>query len=196
MLTFKEILMKAIKWLFASMLLLAGSGLSLGQDTKAAEHRTVAQVLDRSVSGVESEFVPAADAMPEDKYSFAPTNGEFKGVRTFAQQVKHVAAVNYLIGAAILEEKPPVDPGGENGPDSVKTKADIVKFLKDSFAYAHKAVGTINDGNLLSPIKSPFGENTVTRLGMATLIVGHCFDHYGQMVEYLRMNNIVPPASR
>jgi hypothetical protein len=196
MLTFEEILMKAIKWLFASMLLLAGSGLALGQDTKPAEHRTVAQVLDRSVSGVEGEFVPAADAMPEDKYSFAPTNGEFKGVRTFAQQVKHVAAVNYLIGAAILEEKPPIDPGGENGPDSVKTKADIVKFLKDSFAYAHKAVGTINDGNLLSPFKSPFGENTVTRLAMATLIVGHCFDHYGQMVEYLRMNNIVPPASR
>jgi hypothetical protein len=117
-------------------------------------------------------------------------------VRSFGQQVKHVAAVNYLVGAAILEEKPLVDIGGENGPDSVKTKADIVKFLKDSFAYVHKAVGTINDGNLLSPIKSPFGEGMVTRLGMATLIVGHCFDHYGQMVEYLRMNAIIPPASR
>jgi hypothetical protein len=110
--------------------------------------------------------------------------------------VKHVAAVNYMVGAAILEEKPPIDLGGENGPDSVKTKADIVKFLKDSFAYVHKAVGTINDGNLLSPIKSPFGEGMTTRLGMATLIVGHCFDHYGQMVEYLRMNSIIPPASR
>jgi hypothetical protein len=152
--------------------------------------------LDRSVAGVESEFVPAAEAMPEDKYSFAPTNGEFKGVRNFALQAKHVAAVNYLVGAAILGEKPPVELGGENGPDSVKTKAEIVKFLKDSFAYAHKAVGSINEGNLLSPIKSPFGEGMVTRLGLATLIVGHCFDHYGQMVEYLRMNSIVPPASR
>ena len=74
--------------------------------------------------------------MPEDKYSFAPTNGEFKGVRTFAQQVKHVAAVNYMIGAAILVEKPPVELGGENGPDSIASKADIMKFLKDSFAYA------------------------------------------------------------
>jgi hypothetical protein len=188
--------MKKIKWLFASLLLLASSGLAQEQDAKPADHRTVAQVLDRSVSGVENQFVPAADAMPEDKYSFVPTNGEFKGVRSFAQQVKHVAAVNYLVGAAILEEKPPVDLGGENGPESLKTKADIVKFLKDSFAYAHKAVGTINDGNLLSPIKSPFGEGMTTRLGMATLIVGHCFDHYGQMVEYLRMNSIVPPASR
>ncbi len=188
--------MTKMKWLFATMLLLVGRTLVVGQEAKPVEARTVAQVLDRGVAGVESEFVPAADAMPEDKYSFAPTNGEFKGVRTFAQQVKHVAAVNYLVGAAILGEKPPVDTGGENGPDSVKTKADILKFLKDSFAYFHKAVGTINDGNLVSPIKSPFGQGTVTRLGMATLIVGHCFDHYGQMVEYLRMNAIIPPASR
>jgi DinB superfamily len=188
--------MKKMKWLFASLLLLTSSGIAQAQDAKPADHRTVAQVLDRSVTGVENEFVPAADAMPDDKYSFVPTNGEFKGVRSFAQQVKHVAAVNYLVGAALLEEKPPVDIGGENGPDSVKTKADIVKFLKDSFAYVHKAVGTIDDGNLLSPIKSPFGEGMTTRLGMATLIVGHCFDHYGQMVEYLRMNSIIPPASR
>jgi len=188
--------MKKRKWLFASVLLLASTGLCQAQDAKPADHHTVAQVLDRSVTGVENEFVPAADAMPEDKYSFVPTNGEFKGVRSFAQQAKHVAAVNFMVGGAILEEKPPIDLGGENGPDSVKTKADIVKFLKDSFAYVHKAVGTINDGNLLSPIKSPFGEGMTTRLGMATLIVGHCFDHYGQMVEYLRMNSIVPPASR
>ena len=188
--------MKKMKWLFAFVLVLAAGSLALGQDAKPAEHRTIAQVLDRSLTGVENEFVPAADAMPEDKYSFAPTSGEFKGVRTFAQQIKHVAAVNYMVGAAILEEKAPVELGGENGPDSVKSKADIAKFLKDSLAYAHKAVGSITEGNLLSPIKSPFGESMVTRLGMATLIVGHCFDHYGQMVEYLRMNSIVPPASR
>jgi hypothetical protein len=188
--------MKKATGLLAFLLLLAGGRLAQAQDAKPAEHHSIAEVMDRGVAGVESEFAPAAEAMPEDKYSFAPTNGEFKGVRTFAQQVKHVAAVNYLIGAAILEEKPPVELGGENGPDSVKTKADTVKFLKDSFAYVHKAIATINDANLLKPIKSPFGEGMTTRLGMATLIVGHCFDHYGQMVEYLRMNNIVPPASR
>lgn len=188
--------MRQTKWLFASMLLLAASGVALAQNAQPAEHRTIAQVLDRGVSGVEKEFVSAADAMPEDKYFFAPTVGEFKGVRTFAQQVKHVAAANYMIGAAILAEKPPVELGSENGPGSLKTKADILNFLKSSFAYLHKAVGSINDGNLLNPIKSPFGEGMTTRLGMATLIVGHCFDHYGQMVEYLRMNSIVPPASR
>jgi len=171
-------------------------GLAFAQGAKAEEHHTVGQVLDHSISGVEGEFVPAAEAMPEDKYSFAPTGGEFKGVRTFAQQVKHVAAVNYMIGASILVEKPPVELGGENGPDNITSKADIVKFLKDSFAYAHKAASSVNEQNLTEPIKSPFGEGKTTRLGMATLIVGHCFDHYGQMVEYLRMNGIVPPASR
>jgi hypothetical protein len=188
--------MRKIQWLFACVLLFATSGFAAAQEAKPAEHRTIAQVLDRGVSGVEKQFVSAADAMPEDKYSFAPTNGEFKGVRTFAQQVKHVAAVNYMVGAAILEEKPPVDVGSENGPDSMKTKAEIVKFVADSFAYVHKAVGVINEGNLVNAIKSPFGEGTTTRLGMSTLVVGHCFDHYGQMVEYLRMNGIVPPASR
>jgi hypothetical protein len=136
---------------------------------------------------MEGEFVPAAEAMPEEKYSFAPTTGEFKGVRTFSQQVKHVAAVNYIVAAGILGEKPPVDTGEENGPDSAKSKADIVKFLKDSFAYAHKAVATINDANSVESMKSPFGEGTTTRLSMAVLLTGHGFDHYGQMVEYLRL---------
>ena len=187
---------RTMNWLFASLLVLGCSCVAFAQAAKSDEHRTISQVLDRSVSGVEGEFVPAAEAMPEDKYSFAPTNGEFKGVRTFAQQVKHVAAVNYMVGASILVEKPPVELGSENGPDSVKTKAEIVKFLKDSFAYFHKAVASIDEKNLVDPIQSPFGQNKATRLGMATLIVGHCFDHYGQMVEYLRMNGIVPPASR
>jgi uncharacterized damage-inducible protein DinB len=184
--------MKTMKSLCAFLLLLCCSGLALGQDSKA----TVAQTLDRSVTGVEKEFVPAAEAMPEDKYGFAPTAGEFKGVRTFMQQVKHVAAVNFLVGASILGEKPPVDLGDENGPPSVKTKADAIKFINDSFAYVHKAIASITDANQLEPIKSPFGEGKTTRLGMATLIIGHNFDHYGQMVEYLRMNGIVPPASR
>jgi uncharacterized damage-inducible protein DinB len=187
--------MKIMNWLFAAVLMILGTGTALGQ-AKSEEHRTVSQIEDHLVSSVEGEFVPAADAMPEDKYSFAPTNGEFKGVRTFAQQVKHVAAVNYLIAAAILEEKPPVDTGGESGPDSITSKADIMKFTKDSFAYLHKALSSINEKNETDQIKSPFGPGKVTRLGIATLVLWHNFDHYGQMVEYLRMNGIIPPASR
>ena len=176
----------------ACLLLL--SGIALAQAAKPAAPQTVGQVLDSSVTNVEKEFVPAADAMPEDKFSFAPTTGEFKGVRTFEQQVKHVAAVNYILAAGILGEKPPVDTGGESGPDSIKTKADIIKYLKDSFVYLHKAVLSINDENLVAPTKNPFGEGTATRLALASGAVGHCFDHYGQMVEYLRLNGIIPPC--
>jgi uncharacterized damage-inducible protein DinB len=178
-------------WMLAVVLACCGWAMA-----QAEQKKTVTSVMDGTVKTIEGELVPAVEAMPEDKFGFAPTNGEFKGVRTFAQQVKHVAAVNYIVAAGILGEKPPVDTGGESGPDTVKTKADIVKFLKDSYAYAHKAVATINDSNAVALIKNPFGEGTATRLGMGTVFAWHGFDHYGQIVEYLRMNGIVPPASR
>jgi uncharacterized damage-inducible protein DinB len=186
--------MKARRGLVAcGLLLIAVAAVAQAQKE---ERRTVTQVLNRTVSNLEEEFVPAAEAMPEDKFSFAPTNGEFKGVRTFGQQIKHVAAVNYELGAAILQEKPPVDIGDESGPASITTKADILKYLKESFAYVHKAIDTINEKNLVELVPSPFGEGKVSRLGLATSVAWHGFDHYGQMVEYLRMNGIIPPASR
>lgn len=182
--------MKLMKLGMASLFLLGCASAVLAQDAKP----DVTKTLNGYVSRVEHEFVEAADAMPEDKYSFAPTNGEFKGVRTFAEQVKHVAAVNYAFGAGILGEKPPVDVNEEKGPDSVKSKADIMKFLNDSFAYLHKALARVNGENLVAPIQ--WGKNPATRLQIALMAAGHPWDHYGQMVEYLRMNGIVPPASR
>ena len=184
--------MKKIALMLAAMFVFCGLALAQAADEK----KTTTSVLDGTVKTIESELVPAVEAMPEDKFGFAPTGGEFKKVRTFGEQAKHIAAVNYIVAASILGEKPPVDIGGESGPDSVKSKADIVKFLKDSFVYAHKAVASINEANALGPIKNPFGEGTATRLGMGTVFAWHGFDHYGQMVVYLRMNGISPPASR
>ncbi|MGA3314905.1 MAG: DinB family protein [Candidatus Korobacteraceae bacterium] len=163
---------------------------------KPDQKPTFAMVLDRSLSSVEHEVVPAAEAMPEDKFNFAPTQGEFKSVRTFAQQVKHIAAVNYMLGAGILAEKPPLDLEGENGPAKITSKADVVQFLKDSFTYLHKAMNSIDENNILGLVQSPFGPNRVSRLGLSVIAISHPFDHYGQMVEYLRVNNIIPPASR
>jgi uncharacterized damage-inducible protein DinB len=188
-------MMNRIVGLTLCWLVLAGIGASQGQKPKE-EHRSVTEILDHTVMNLEHEFVPAAEAMPEEKYGFAPTNGEFKGVRTFAQQIKHVAAVNYELAGAILEEKPPVDIGDESGPASITKKADILKYLNDSFAYVHKAMQTINEKNLAETVRSPFGEGRVSRLGLAAAVASHGYDHYGQMVEYLRMNGIVPPASR
>lgn len=188
--------MKISAWI--GILLLQTGIAALGQQMPKPEPpRTVAQVLDRAVTNVEKEFVSAAEAMPEDKFDYAPTEGEFKGVRTFAQQVKHVAATNFELASTILQEKAPVEIGDdENGPAAVKTKAQIMQFLKDSFAYLHKAVATITPQNEVESMKSPWGQSTVTRLGLTTLTVGHCFDHYGQIVVYLRHNGIVPPASK
>lgn len=188
-----------MKQLFSLMMcgLLAFTAAAVAQADKSKdEHRTAAQVLDGAAASMEKEFVSALEAMPEDKFNYAPTAGEFKKVRTFAEQAKHVAAVNYILGAAILGEKSPADTGGESGPASLTTKADVVKYVKASFEYAHKAINSITEKNLLEPVKSPFGDGTMTRLGMAGIITSHGFDHYGQMVVYLRSNGIVPPASR
>src|SRR5215471_9329738 len=161
---------------------------------------TIASEIDREIGRVEKEVVEAAEAMPEDKFDFSPEKlnvpgSDYKGVRTFGQQLKHIAASNYLIWSPITGEKPPDNVNDGKGPDNMKAKADIIKFLKDSFAFGHKAVGTLNDSNLVQPITRPNRPPT-TRLFLATFAPAHTFDHYGQMVEYLRMNGIVPPASR
>lgn len=157
---------------------------------------TVTSVLDRNFSNLEHDFVPAADAMPEDKYNFAPTQGEFKGVRTFALEVRHVAATNYSVSAALLGEKPPEGSEKDNGPDNLTTKSQIMDYLKQSMAYTHRAIARVNEKNMLTKVKSPFGDRMVTKLSLASVPAWHSFDHYGQMVEYLRMNGIIPPASR
>lgn len=159
---------------------------------------TFAAVYNRLLTGMQKEIADAAQAMPDDKFNFAPaaSQGDFKGVRTFADQVKHIAGANYMFGAAILGEKPPAEMGGENGPSKLTSKTEIVKYLNDSFAYLQKALNSINESNVLGEVQSPFGSRKATRLALATIALSHPNDHYGQMVEYLRMNGIIPPASR
>ncbi len=108
-----------------------------------------------------------------------------------------MAAVIYLCAASVLDEPVPEEAGkGENGPPTLKTKDDYVKYLKAAFAYGHKAMNRVTEHNMLQTIKSPFGAGDVPRVSMVTAPVWHSFDHYGQMVVYARMNGIVPPASR
>lgn len=164
--------------------------------------QTFASVLENEINGVEREFVDAAEAMPEDKFNFTPATlgikgSEYNGVKTFAEEVRHVAATNFLFWGPIAGEKPPMDLGGDNGPESLKSKAEIIKFLKDSFALGHRAAKAVTEQNVLEPIPAPYNpKRQITRLYLASFAVWHAFDHYGQMVEYLRMNGIIPPASR
>jgi uncharacterized damage-inducible protein DinB len=157
----------------------------------------IASAVDREISAVEKQLVEVVEAMPEDKFNFSPENlnipgSDYKGVRTFAVQVKHVAASNYFIWSPLTGDKLPEGLKDGNGPENVKTKADILKFLKDSFALGHKAAATLTPQNMLQPPE----HSKSSRLHLATFAVAHAYDHYGQMIEYLRMNGIVPPASR
>ena len=142
---------------------------------------------------IERSFVGLADAMPAPDYGFKPTNGEFKDVRAFGEQVKHVACANFAFFNEIEKKEPPsrCDTGG---PSPAKTKAEIMTYLRESFGYAQSVLRTMTAANALDRAGGPYGGDS-TRLGLTTLAVWHASDHYGQLVVYLRMNGIAPPTA-
>jgi uncharacterized damage-inducible protein DinB len=147
-------------------------------------------VYSQLLKAMSSEVTSAAEAMPADKYDFAPTNGNFSGVRTFGGQVQHLIGANYGFFSSF-------GVSGALSRDQVrnlKGKDQLVQALKDSYAYAQKAIDTMTTANAFEEVGS--GEGRMTRAGLATFCLAHSMDHYGQMVEYLRMNGIVPPASQ
>lgn len=164
---------------------------------QAVQPLTLASMVDREISAVEKQIVDAADAMPEDKFNFTPASlsiagGDYRGVRSFAMQVKHIASSNYFIWSAVTGDPVPASIKDGNGPPEMKTKAEAIQFLKDSFTLGHKAAATLTPENMLQP----YAPGKAARLDRIEFGVAHAYDHYGQMVEYLRMNGIVPPASR
>jgi uncharacterized damage-inducible protein DinB len=143
---------------------------------------------------LEKSFVSAAEAMPADRYGFAPKEGAFDGVRSFADQLKHVACANYAFFNQVEGKTPP--PSCETGgPHPSRTKDEILAYLRESFDYAQDILASLTPANALDPVSGRYGGST-TRLGITTLAVWHASDHYGQIVINLRMNGIVPPASR
>ena len=188
-----------VLWLPAASLLAQASQQVLDTKNNASlDAQQEKRALQSLMKIVEREIISTVDAMPADKFGFAPTDGEFKGVRTFGQMVKHFSATNHILAAAALGEEPPADAGDELGPENVRTKAEILTYLKGSFVHLEKAVQAIGQTNIpvnASPI-SPLKRGEVTRLALITETLLHAYDHYGQMVEYLRMNGVVPPASR
>lgn len=185
----------AVRTALAASLFAAALSLSAQQPVP-----TIASTLDAQLTLVERQFVPAAEAMPAGKYDFAPPGADFTGVRTFALQVRHVATANFVVYSAILGQDPPPGvnvSGAANGPDTLQTRDQVLQYLKDSIALGHKAMASLNSSNALAPLEhSPIAIPSVnTRLALAVFSLSHAMDHYGQMVEYLRMNGIVPPAS-
>jgi uncharacterized damage-inducible protein DinB len=188
-----------VLWLTSgSVLAQVGQQRADAKETASLDAEREKRALQVLAKLTEKVIVSAADAMPADKYGFAPTDGEFKGVRTFGQMVKHLSATNHILAAAALGEEPPADAGDEVGPEAVRTKAEILNYLNGSFAQLDKALEAIGQKNV--PVKSspisPLKGTEATRLALVVESLAHAFDHYGQMVEYLRMNGVVPPGSR
>ena len=172
--------------------LLVSSAAAIAQQ-RSSELKTIPDSINFIWKNIEQDFAALAEAMPEDKWSFKPTHGEFKDVRTFGEQVKHVACANEAWAKQMSGEKPPpgCDSGGQN---PAKTKTEILAYLRNSFTMIDKVIADTSAENLLRPNSGPYwGSN---RLSALTAAVWHISDHYGQLVEYLRMNGIVPPASR
>lgn len=176
---------------------LAISAHSAAAQTQTSQTATLASMVDHQITVVEKQVVDAAEAMPEEKFNFTPESltipgDDYKGVRSFAVQVKHIAASNYFIWSSITGDALPPSIKDGNGPAEIKSKAEIVKLLKESFALGHRAAATLTPENMLQP----YAAGKATRLERTEFGVAHAYNHYGQMVEYLRMNGIVPPASR
>jgi uncharacterized damage-inducible protein DinB len=180
-------LRRAALIVLVATLTVAAHGLAQGQPDP------MAAAVEGPFTLIEQSFVNLADAMPAGAYAFKPTAGEFAQVRTFGEQVKHVACANFAFFNEIEKKEPPAD-CADGGPSTARTKPELTAYLRESFDYAHTVLRTMTAANALEAAGGPYGGES-TRLGLTTLAVWHASDHYGQLVVYLRMNGIVPPGS-
>ena len=154
--------------------------------------------VERQLVNIENSIINATEDMPENQFNFTPENlhiqgSNFKGVRTFAEQVKHLATDNYHIWCAITND--PLPPGvvDVNGPATLTSKQDILKYLKESFLLGHKVIATLNSDNAMDLID--FRGRKLNRLDLVFYALTHDEDHYGQMVVYMRMCGLEPPGN-
>lgn len=177
------------------MIVVGAASLALASSAASQEKPDpMADAVWRTFTMIARSFISLAEALPAEKYGFKPTDGEFKEARTFGEQIKHVACANFAFFNQIEKKEPP-DDCANGGPRPAATKAELMTYLRESFDYAEKVIRTMSSANALEPAGGPYGGPS-TRLGLTTLAVWHASDHYGQLVIYLRLNGIVPPASR
>jgi uncharacterized damage-inducible protein DinB len=157
---------------------------------QAPARENPSNVFEDQLTDLEEKLISLAEAMPAEKYDFAPTNGNFKGVRTFGEQLKHVTIVNNRIFGPVLGQT-----WDEKSLKSAATKQDILANLKKAMELSHRGVKSITSENTFDFIGGDTWQRDKTRAWLALHSIAHGFDHYGQLVEYARMNGIVPPAT-
>jgi uncharacterized damage-inducible protein DinB len=186
--------------LFPATLLIFAGLAAVAAPPAGAQQQNIPKTAAESIGGIlsytEDQFFSVAAAMPAEKYSYIPSapGGKFDGVRSFAEQVKHVACANYAFFNEI-EGKTPPDGCEKGGPAPAKTKAELLKYLRESFDYGNKVLATVNPRNAMGRVEGRYGGPN-TKLGIAALAVWHIADHYGQIVYYLRLNGVVPPPTQ
>jgi len=156
---------------------------------------SLALALDKIYARLERQLILVAEEMPGEEFPFRPS----PDVRTFGEQLRHIGAVQWVVGAGLRGQAAPVDVGdGDSGPLSMTGKPEILKYVTDSFTYLRRTLAAIDDSNALEMIPHPYDPKN-TKVERLTLIAGyaaHGWEHYGQIVVYQRLKGIVPPLSR
>ena len=166
--------------------------------TTCVGQQSISPAIERQFNKIESDILTSAGAMPEDKFNFTPHSlnikySQFEGVRTFAGQIMHLSTDNILIWSAITGDSVRADVEDVNGPITIRTKKDVIAYLKSSFAIGQKAISTLTAQNAMDMIE--FRGRKLPKLDLAFYALTHANEHYGQMVIYLRMCGIIPPPT-
>jgi uncharacterized damage-inducible protein DinB len=173
------------------LFVLSISGLSCAQEKKNPKPPpSPSKAVLASWNDIGRKLITMAEDFPEDKYDYKATPAE----RTFAENLLHVAGVNYYFTNAVRGEKPPA---GENPPRSqYKTKADVVAFVKKSFSDGAAAIEARGDRGMSEMVVDPYSNEKTRISDYACGFIEHSGEHYGQLVVYYRLNGIIPPESR
>jgi uncharacterized damage-inducible protein DinB len=174
-----------LRMLMICLVIPAAAGLAQEKPAAPAPENPLSTWNKKAYGRVKDTLLRSAQKMPEENYSFKPTDT----VRSYGQIIGHVADAQYLFCSLALGEKNP----GLDIEHTKTSKADLIAALNTAFAYCDKAYDGMTDASAVQTIKL-FG-NDAPRLGALTVNNMHDLEHYGNLVTYMRLKNIVPPSS-
>jgi hypothetical protein len=172
---------------WAAVLLFAA--IAQAQPQPAGQRRTLVQAIQGGYNNIKMNLTQAAEKMPEADYSFKP--GTMPDVRNYGQLFAHVAQAQFGTCAAVTGKPNPMM--GKQLEQELKTKADVVKALGDSFALCDEAYSSLNDSNAMEFIKQ--GQNETQRASVLVGNVVHDNEMYGTVAVYMRLKGLVPPST-
>ena len=186
--------MKVSRFLFVA--LAAPIGLAAQQPPATLPANPITTAFKNRIAGQNRNILQAFDSIPESKFSYKPTVAQ----QTFGFIAQHIANDNYFFCnnfGALKGTRPAADTAA---PDSVKAtwpKAQLMTSLRESFTFCDQAINQVDDAKLAEAVTISFGGNSRT-VARANMVLGHALDladHYSQLANYMRLNNILPPTA-